>query len=97
MDDRLPRNGLTVRELAERTGASPKSIVRWTSEPREKYLSRAQKRREEIRELRNTGMTMRAIAAKVGCSVGTVHNALKHTAPSSSGGNRGGAEGGSVA
>lgn len=73
---RLPRNGMTVRELAERTGVSTASIIRWTSEPRETYLSRAEERREKIRELRAAGKTMRAIAAELGCSVGTVHNAL---------------------
>lgn len=77
MTDRLPRNGMSVRELAERTGVSTASIIRWTSEPREVYLDRVQQRRERIRELRATGMTMRAIATELGCSVGTVHNALK--------------------
>lgn len=77
MAERLPRNGMTVRELAERTGVSTASIIRWTSEPREVYLSRAQQRREKIRELRKTGLSMRAIATQLGCSVGTVHNALK--------------------
>lgn len=76
MTDRLPRNGMSVRELAERTGVSTASIIRWTSEPRETYLARTRSRRERIRELRTTGMTMRAIADEVGCSVGTVYNAL---------------------
>lgn len=80
---KMPRNGKTVRELAERTGFSTNTIIRWTSEPRTAYLSRAQQRREQIRELRKTGMTMRAIAAEVGCSIGTVHNALADDPPSS--------------
>lgn len=75
--ERIPRNGLTIRELAERAGVDPRTIKRWTSDPREVYLSRAEQRRLRIRELRETGLSMRAIAAKVGCSVGTVHNALK--------------------
>ncbi len=74
---RLPRNGISVRELAARTGVSTASITRWTSEPREIYLSRTSSRREKIRKLRATGMTMRAIATELGCSVGTVHGALK--------------------
>ena len=74
--DRIPRNGLTIRELAARAGVTPRTIKTWTSEPREVYMSRAQKRRAKIRELRATGMSMRAIAAEVGCSVGTVHYAL---------------------
>lgn len=74
---RYPRNGRSARELAERTQMSIRTAQRWTSEPREAFLSRAQQRHERIRELRETGMTMRAIAAEVGCSLGTVHNALK--------------------
>lgn len=77
MTDRHPRNGLSVRELAERTGVSTASITRWTSDSREVYLSRAHQRRERIRALRAEGLTYRVIASRVGCSVGTVHNALK--------------------
>lgn len=77
MNERLPRNGISVRELAARTGVSTASIIRWTSEPREVYLTRTSRRREKIREMRSTGMPMRAIAAALDCSVGTVHNALK--------------------
>lgn len=80
MHDRLPRKGKTARELAERTGLSVRTIMDWTAEPRGEYLTRAQSRREKIRELRATGLSMRAIASKVDCSVGTVHNALKHAA-----------------
>jgi DNA-binding transcriptional MerR regulator len=78
--DRIPRRGRTAKELAERVGCTPQTIRYWTSEPREAYLSRAEQRREQIRELRQTGMSMRAIAAEVGCSVGTVHGALKDAA-----------------
>lgn len=77
MSERLPRNGLSVRELAARTGVSTASIIRWTSEPREVYLGRAEERQERIRQMRASGMTMRAIAAELGCAVGTVHYALK--------------------
>lgn len=74
---RHPRNGWSVRELAEKTGASPRSIINWTSEPREAYLNRAEQRRQKIRELRKTGLSMRDIAEEVGCGVGTVHRALE--------------------
>lgn len=87
----------TARDLAARLGVSERTIRNYVAEPRDSWEARAADRHEKIRELRNTGMTMRAIAAEVGCSVGTVHNALKHAAPASSGGNRGEAEGGSVA
>lgn len=76
--ERIPRNGKTAREVAEKTGLSLRTIMEWTAEPREAYLSRAEERRQQIRELRETGLSMRAIAAEVGCSVGTVHNALKN-------------------
>lgn len=77
MTERLPRNGLSVRELAARTGVSTASIIRWTSEPREVYLGRSQERQKRIRQMRASGMTMRAIATELGCAVGTVHYALK--------------------
>lgn len=67
----------TARELGERFGRSPRTIRRIISEPRDDYLARAQERAERIRKLRQSGMTMRAIAAELGCSVGTVHYALK--------------------
>lgn len=74
--ERIPRNGKTAREVAEKTGLSIRTIMEWTAESRETYLSRAEQRRQKIRELRETGLSMRAIAAEVGCSLGTVHNAL---------------------
>lgn len=73
---RLPRNGLTIRELAERIGRSPRTVKRYTSEPREVYEAKAAARHERIRELRAKGMSMRAIAAEVGVTVSTVHYAL---------------------
>lgn len=79
--ERIPRNGKTAREVAEKTGLSIRTIMEWTAEPRDAYLSRAEQRRQKIRELRKTGLSMRAIAAEVGCSVGTVHGALKNTEP----------------
>ena len=71
------RRGQTARELADRFGVSPRTIRRTVAEERSEFLNRAQQRRERIRELRATGLSYRAIAAEVGCSVGTVHNALR--------------------
>ena len=71
------RRSQTARELAERFGVSTRTITRTVAEERSEFLSRAQQRRVRIRELRETGMSYRAIAAEVGCSVGTVHNALR--------------------
>mgnify|MGYP000220998532 FL=1 len=71
------RNGWSVRELAEKTGASPRSIANWTSEPRKKYLARANEKRVRVAKLRAQGLTMRTIAEELGCSVGTVHRYVK--------------------
>ena len=70
---KMPRNGRTVREAAEITGLSTATIIRWTSEPREDYLARANEKRERVRELRSAGLSIRAIARETGYSVGTVH------------------------
>lgn len=71
------RRKQTAAELAKRFGVTPRTIRNMVSEERSEYLKRAEQRRQQIRELRETGLSMRAIAAKVGCSVGTVHRALK--------------------
>lgn len=73
----------TARELAARLGVNERTIRSYIAQPREEYLSEAEQRRLRIRELRETGLSMRAIAAEVGCSVGTVHNALKTCAEDS--------------
>lgn len=74
--DRIPRQGRTARELAEKTGLSPRTIRAWTAEPRDVYLDRAEKRHQKIRELRAQGLSMRAIAAQLGISARAVHYAL---------------------
>lgn len=66
----------TARALGNQFERSPRTIRRIIAEPRDEYLSNAQKRREKIRELRKAGLSYRAIAHEVGCAVGTVHNAL---------------------
>ena len=77
---RYPRSGRTARELAEKMGASVRTAQRWTSEPRETYEARAAARHERIHELREQGLSMRAIATEVGVTVGTVHYALHKNA-----------------
>ena len=71
--ERGPRNGKTIKEAARLTGLSEPTIKRWTSEPREVYLARADEKRTEVLKLRAKGLSMRAIATQLDCSVGTVH------------------------
>lgn len=70
---RRPRNGRTIKEAAALTGLTEQTIKRWTSEPRAVYLAKADKKRVAVRKLRAEGLTMQAIADKLGCSIGTVH------------------------
>jgi len=74
--EKIDRGGMSIRELADKTGLSPRTIERWTSRPRDEYLSEAAERHRKIRELRDQGMTMRAIAAELGVGVRTVHYAI---------------------
>lgn len=80
LTERIPRRGRSARELAEQLHVSPQTIRKWTAEPRQVYLERTRNRRNRIRQLRATGMSFRAIAAELDCSLGTVHNALKEGA-----------------
>jgi len=70
------RRTQTARELAKRFGKSQRTIYRVMAEPREDYEARAAERHARISRLRAEGLSMRAIAAEVGVSVGTVHYAL---------------------
>lgn len=66
----------TARELAQRLGVSERTIRRYVAEPRDQFDARAAARHDRIRELRAEGLSMRAIAAELDISVGTVHYAL---------------------
>jgi DNA-binding CsgD family transcriptional regulator len=70
--DKPVRRNRTARELAEQFGVSERTIRNIAAEPRAEYLARAQDRRRRIAELRAQGKTMRAIADKLGISVGLV-------------------------
>lgn len=74
--ERLPRNGYTIAEAAKKLGVSTSTIKRWTSVPREEFDARTAARHNRIRELREEGKSMRAIAEELNASVGTVHYAL---------------------
>lgn len=77
---RAGRRNASARELAERMGVTPRTIQRYIAEPRAEYEARAEARHERIRKLRAEGLSMRAIGAEVGVSVGTVHYALNRAA-----------------
>lgn len=74
---RMPRKGRSIREAAELTGLSESTIRRWTSEPREVYLARANERRARILELHAQGLGVRAIARELECNPGLVSTRLK--------------------
>ena len=78
--ERIPRNGKTAREVAENWLVHSQHHGNGQTDPRENYLSRAEERRQKIRELRKTGLSIRAIAVEVGCSVDTVHNTINSDA-----------------
>lgn len=71
------RRERTAREVAAQLGVSERTVRRFIAQPRDEFMSDVQARRERIRELREQGLSYRAIADAVGCSIGTVHNALK--------------------
>lgn len=74
---RQARRAATAREVAKKLGVSERTIRRYVAEPRADYDARLTARHEQIRQLRKQGLSYRAIAAEVGCSIGTVHNALR--------------------
>lgn len=77
--------GLTAAEAGKRVGRSARTIRRWTSEPREDYLARAQAKRARVKALRGQGMTLTAIAKQTGYSIGLVHRyATEDTPPATS-------------
>lgn len=81
------RRNRTAREVAERLGASPRTIRRIMAEPRDQFLARAAENRRRAVELREQGLKYREIAEKMGVTTGTVgkllHDARKQAAVSS--------------
>lgn len=69
-------DGVTAREVAERTGKSARTVRRYFAEDREDFEGRAAARRERAAELRTGGATYKAIADDLGCSTGTVGRLL---------------------
>lgn len=75
---RARRKG-TAREYAEKFGVHPVTVRRMIAVERSVFEQEARDRQEAIRafKAKHPEMSMRAIAAEFGCSVGTVHRALK--------------------
>lgn len=71
------RNGRSIREVSEITGLSTATVRRWTSRPREEYLTEAHERRLRILELHGQGLGVRAIARELGCQPGLVSRRLQ--------------------
>lgn len=69
-------DGVTAREVAERTGKSERTVRRYFAEDREDFEGRAAARRERAAALRAGGATYKAIADDLGCSTGTVGRLL---------------------
>lgn len=69
-------DGVTAREVAERTGKTARTVRRYFAEDREHYESSAAARREHAATLRAGGATYKAIADELGCSTGTVGRLL---------------------
>lgn len=76
------RRSKTARELAERWGASDRTIRRIVAEPRDNYETRAKEKREHARTLRAGGATYREIADEMGISIGSVSTLLRPKQPS---------------
>lgn len=69
-------DGVTAREVAERTGKTARTVRRYFAEDREDFEGRAAARRERAAALRAGGATYKAIADDLGCSTGTVGRLL---------------------
>lgn len=66
------RRKKTARELAEQLGISQSTVRRLMAEPRADYLARANSKRQQVAELRATGLSVRSIAQETGISKSAV-------------------------
>lgn len=66
------RRTKTARELAEKFGVSERTIRTMIAEPRADFLARANSKRQQVAELRATGLSVRAIAQETGISKSAV-------------------------
>lgn len=74
---RRERRTVTARELADRFGVSPRTVLRMIAEERAIYEGRSRERRNEIVELHRQGLKGYEIARELSVSVGLVSMRLK--------------------
>ena len=73
----LTRDGITAKELAEKAGVTVRTAQRWTSEPREDFLARAEEKKRTVIKLRTQGLSIREISRRTGYSKSLVHHYAK--------------------
>jgi len=71
------RRTVTARELADRFGVSPRTVVRMVAEERAAYEGRSRQRRDQIVELHRQGLKGYEIARELNVSTGLVSTRLK--------------------
>ncbi|MFE5881537.1 hypothetical protein [Streptomyces hydrogenans] len=74
---RRERRPVTARELADRFGVSPRTVLRMVSEERSAYEGRSRQRRDRIVELHRQGLKGYEIARELSVSPGLVSIRLK--------------------
>lgn len=76
-EPRRERRTVTARELADRFGVSPRTVVRMVAEDRTAYEGRSRQRRDQIVELHRQGLKGYEIARELNVSTGLVSIRLK--------------------
>jgi DNA-directed RNA polymerase specialized sigma24 family protein len=76
---KFDRGGRSIREVAQIMGVNAVTVAKYTSDPREEYLARAQSRREQIQAAYLSGRykTLQEIANAMDCSLSTVNRAIR--------------------
>lgn len=67
----------TAKELAELTGLSERTIIRYYAQPREEYEQEAASRRKKAYELRQKGLAWKDIADKMGATINAAKSLAK--------------------
>jgi len=67
----------TARELAELTGLSERTIIRYYAQPREDYEQEAASRRKQAFELRQKGLAWKDVANAMGATINAAKSLAK--------------------